>query len=103
MKIQYIDRYQSLKKAQHVEPMPFVRIDPNPADKIILYSRDQHRLDKLSLLYYGTPMYDWLILMANPEYTLEMEIPHRSRLRIPFPLDRALRAYQENLKKIQKY
>lgn len=103
MKTQYLDRYHNLKEGQGVAPMPFVKIDPNPSDKIIIYSRDQHRLDKLSLLYYGTPMFDWLILMANPEYTLEMDIPDRARLRIPFPLDRAQRLFQENLKKIQKF
>ena len=59
-----------------------------------IYRHGHTRLDILSYNYYGNPNYDWLILMANPEYgSMEYEIPNNTEIRIPYPLDATLNEY----------
>ena len=60
-------------------------------------------MDILSNEHYGNPNYGWLIMQANPEYgSMEFEIPDKSVLRIPFPLDAALAAYKEGIDEYKK-
>ena len=52
----------------------------------------------ISYDYYGDPNYDWLIMMANPEFgSLEYEIPDNTQLRIPYPLDVTMEDYYNQI------
>jgi len=84
------NRYGLYKKDSIIEQPPFIDISVNPADKYEEWNEGTSRLDKISLKYYNNPLYDWLILMANPSYLIEFDIPDGTIIRIPFPLERAL-------------
>ena len=56
-------------------------------------------MDKLSQQYYGTPYMDWIILWANSEFISEFDIPDGTTIRIPFPLERVINIYQDELAK----
>ena len=58
-------------------------------------------MDNISYKYYKDANYDWLIMMANPEYgSMEFEIPDGSLLRIPYPLGVSLDDYNN---KVEEY
>ena len=64
------------------------------------YIRGTSRLDLISYDYYGSPDYDWLILMANPSAgNLEFEIPDGTILRIPYPLSVTLELYDREIER----
>jgi len=65
--------------------MPFIKLLPKSSDKEYVYKKGRDRLDKISQLYYGSPSEGWMILLANPEYATEFEIPSGTIIRIPFP------------------
>ena len=45
----------------------------------------------------------WLIMQANPQYgSLEYNIPDGVELRIPYPLNNAIDAYQNSIEKYNK-
>ena len=47
-------------------------------------------------LNYGDASYDWLIMMANPQYgSMEFDIPNGTILRIPYPLNITLELYNK--------
>lgn len=73
--------------------VPFLGFSQAPSDITIIYLIERDRLDRLSLRYYGQPDLGWVILQANPQYTLEGEIPDGGVLRIPLPLDRLIAEY----------
>ena len=76
------------------EIVPSVEIYKKSSDYVEVYKAGVTRLDVLSDKYYGDPNYDWLIMMANPEYgSMEYDIPDGAILRIPFPLSSTLEAY----------
>lgn len=93
---QYFDRYNSFRIDNKVKCLPYIKIPVQTSDIFINYNR-RTRLDIVSQTYYGTPYYGWLILQANPGYSLEFDIPEGSVIRIPFPLNPALSAYQEKI------
>lgn len=50
----------------------------------------------ISNTYYGDPNYDWLIMMANPEYgSMEFDIPDGTILRVPYPLKETIDNYNK--------
>jgi hypothetical protein len=67
-------------------------------DKADIYKVARSRLDKVSLEYYDSPYFSWLILQANPEFGgLENNITDGSVLIIPFPLLPSLQDYKAAL------
>ena len=96
----YFDRYRDFNFNGGTKPLPGIIIPQTSSDKTIIYKLGQTRLDKLSNIYYGTPYYGWLIMLANPEYGgLEFLIPDQSRLRIPLPFESAIGFYNSEVKK----
>ncbi len=92
------DRYYALKMGDGtLEPQPFVEISISPTDKYEYWNLGFSRYDKLSEKYYGSPFYDCLIMMANPEHLNEFDIPDDSLIRIPFPLNRAKSEYEARI------
>lgn len=94
------DRYKKFRTSIDVNNIPFISIAKDDVnDEYIVYNRVKHRLDRLSTYYYGLPNYDFLIFAANPDYTLEADIPNNTILRIPLPFDRALKEFNDGVKK----
>lgn len=94
------DRYKEFRENGEVKFPPAISLTKKNTDFFVTYRRGQSRLDLISYDYYKDPNYDWLILMANPEYgALEYEIPDGSELRIPYPLDITLEDFTEQIKR----
>lgn len=78
--------------------VPGIKIAMKNSDYSEVYHEGVTRLDILSQKYYGDANYDWLIMMANPEYgSMEFNIPDGSILRIPYPLNATLENYNKSV------
>jgi len=91
----YYDRYEKFEHDGTFKIVPGVEIPIKGSDRYIQYVKGRTRLDKLSQDNYGSPLFGWLILMANPLLgSIEFEIPDKAYLRIPFPLTDSLQDYK---------
>ena len=98
MSRQYYNRYQNFIQNGNFRIVPGLEIPIKGTDKYIQFKKGKDRLDRLSDEYYGTPLFGWLILQANPTLgSLEFEIPDNSYLRIPFPLINSLQDYKSGI------
>jgi hypothetical protein len=95
------DRYLLLKNRGKTDAMPFVKLPINLSDKYETWNTEFSRMDKLSYKYYGNPFYDFLILLANPQYVSEFDIEDGSLIRIPFPLNKAISDYEASIQIIK--
>ena len=86
------DRYKLLRKknGKGTEIMPPIKINERDTDVFRTYNSDKTRLDRISAEVYEDDTYGWLILMANPEYYMEFDIPKDTVIRIPLPLREVL-------------
>lgn len=75
--------------------MPRVRIKSRTTDKFVVYNSSKTRLDRIAADFYGDDTFYWIILLANPEYYLEFDIPNNTVIRVPAP-------FQEVLSEVQK-
>tara|TARA_B100000953_G_C17803644_1_gene352957 strand:+ start:233 stop:550 length:318 start_codon:yes stop_codon:yes gene_type:complete len=102
MNKKYLDRYEEFRGDKGFRPVPFIKISKSNSDKTVTYDNNS-RLDKISLDYYGTPFFGWLILLANPDLgSMEFEFPDNSILTIPFPLENGVNRYIEGVKKYKR-
>lgn len=94
-------RYRVFTVNGKIISIPSIAIPSNEQDKFIEYDINKTRLDRISANSYGDDSYWWVILMANPEYYFEFDIPSGTVIRIPFPLDQVLYNFQkESIKNI---
>ena len=70
--------------------MPPIKLRKRDSDIFRVYDYDLTRLDRISGEIYEDDTYGWLILLANPEYPMEFDIPKGTVIRIPFPLREAI-------------
>ena len=92
------DRYKQFRVNGQIQVVPGITIDPKDTDYFETYVLGQSRLDVISNDYYGDANYDWLIMLANPEYgSLEYKIPDGATLRIPYPLSVTLENYNNKI------
>ena len=63
----YFDRYQFFIEEGNFKIVPGIELPIKGTDKYHNYKKGKTRLDKVSQDYYGTPVFGWLILQANPE------------------------------------
>lgn len=76
--------------------VPSIKIPVKSSDYYEIYRQGVSRLDNISYKYYGNPNYEWLIMMANPEYgSMEFDIPNGSYIRIPYPLNVTIDNYNK--------
>jgi len=101
---QYYNRYQLFIDEEEHKIVPGIEIPLKSTDKFTMYKKDKDRLDKMSQEYYNTPLFGWLIMMANPNLgSIEFEIPDNSRIRIPFPLINSLQDYKRGVELYKLY
>ena len=104
MSRQYFDRYQYFVKDGNFRIIPGIEIPIKGSDKYIQYKSGKDRLDKLSQEYYNTPLYGWLILLANPlAGSIEFTIPDNFYIRVPFPLVTSLQDYKNGVELYNLY
>lgn len=104
MSRQYYDRYQFFEDNGNFRIVPGVEIPIKGSDKYITYKKGKSRLDKYSNEYYGSPVFSWLILLANPGAgSIEFEIPDNYLLRIPHPLNVSLQDYKKRVELYNLY
>lgn len=95
---QYLNRYQYFEEEGNFVIVPGVKIPIKSTDKYVQYRRNRDRLDKISQEYYNTPLFGWLILLANPlAGSVEYLMPDNFTLRIPFPLIPSLQDYKKGV------
>ena len=100
----YYDRYESFFKDNNFEIVPGIELPFKGTDRYIQYQKGIVRLDKVSQEYYGTPLFGWLILQANPQVGgIEFEIPDNTYLRIPYPLITTLQDYKTSVELYKLY
>lgn len=93
------NRYKNFSDNGEMKLVPFAEIPVKSSDLYEHYVCGFTRLDILSQKYYKDPNYGWLILQANPEVGgLEFMIEDGYLLRIPYPLDLSLSAYEDSIK-----
>jgi hypothetical protein len=93
------DRYEILKNNDGtINMMPFIKITERPSDLTETWVFGSSRLDKLATKYYNNPFYDFFILMANPQYVDQFDIPDGTLIRIPFPIESVKLEYEEKLR-----
>ena len=100
----YFNRYKSFNINGKYIPLPFIVLKPKDADKSVVYSNENDRLDRISQEYYNSPYYGWLILLANPRFGgVEENIPNNEIIRIPFPFKDSLQQYIQGVKEYEIY
>ena len=94
MSRQYFNRYQYYITDGEFRIVPGIEVPIKGTDKYLQFKKGKDRLDKLSQEYYNSPLYGWLIMLANPlAGSLEFEIPNNFFIRIPYPLVNSLQDY----------
>lgn len=81
-----VNFYQYLRNGDKQLNMPPITISKRSTDKRIVYDKKRNRLDRIAGDYYKEEEYWRILLWGNPDYTLEFDIPDRTVIRIPFPL-----------------
>ncbi len=72
----YFNRYEYFLEDGEFKIVPGIQIPPKSTDKFMVYKKGKDRLDKASQEFYNTPLFGWLILLANPSTgALEFEKP----------------------------
>lgn len=101
---QYFNRYEYFLEDGEFKIVPGIEIPFRATDKYVKYKKGKDRFDKMSQEYYNTPLFGWLIMLANPKLgSLEFEIPDNSMVRIPFPLINSLQDYKKNVELYKLY
>ena len=104
MSTQYFNRYQYFLDNGEYKIIPGIEITLKKTDKFVQYKKNVDRLDKMSQEYYNTPLFGWLIMLANPQLgSIEFEIPDNSTVRIPFPLTNSLQDYKRGVELYKLY
>ena len=104
MSTQYFNRYQYFLEDGEYNVIPGIEIPLKKSDKFIQFKKGKDRFDKMSQEYYNTPLFGWLIMLANPQLgSIEFEIADNSTVRIPFPLTNSLQDYKRGVELYKLY
>jgi hypothetical protein len=96
------DRYIIYRNEGDIDQLPFVKLPESGSDKYIRYVVGDTRFDKLSQKYYGTPIYDFFILMANPQRINEFDFEDNEIVRIPFPISQVKNYYIQEMERLKR-
>lgn len=93
-----VNRYLNLSNNDGSQNnMPRITISKRTTDKFVPYDSNKTRLDRISGSVYSDDTYNWLILLANPAYFMEFDIPSGTIIRVPFPLQDVLTEFNQKL------
>lgn len=98
------DRYRKFRKDTSVGRVCGVDVPELNTDIFYDFDPTKDRMDLVSYNFYGDANYDWLILQANRELpAYEFLIPSGTRIRVPYPLEVALRMYEREVDNYKKF
>ena len=101
---QYFNRYEDFIISDKYKIVPGIKIPIKNSDKFIQYKKNNDRLDKISEQFYGSPLFGWLILTANPSVpSNEFDINDNTLIRIPYPLENTLQDYKQQIDDYIRY
>lgn len=93
-----ISRYRQLiNPDKTMMSVPNVIISSRDTDKFIVYDSQKMRLDTIAADIYGNDYYNWLILLANPSYSMEFDIINGTVIRVPYPLNDVIVEYEQKV------
>lgn len=92
--------YQYIIENREMGNMPPIDIISRPeSDRFVVYNKKKNRLDRIAGDIYEDETMWRIILWANPEYSIEFDIPDGTSIRIPYPKNDVL---QEVIGKIRE-
>ena len=101
---QYFNRYDYFLEDGEFKIVPGIELPMKSTDKYVQYKKGKTRLDKISQDNYGSPLFGWIIMLANPKLgSVEFEIPDNSLVRVPFPLINSLQDYKKGVELYKLY
>jgi len=74
-----------LRVGQELLDTPPILIKERKTDLFVVYNKNKTRLDRIAFDIYKDETCYKLILMANPAYFCEFDIPNNTVVRVPFP------------------
>jgi len=77
--------------------MPKIKIANRPTDVFLTYNSSKTRLDRIAADIYQDDTLYWLIMLANPQYYSEFDIPYNSIIRVPMPLNDVMAEFQTKI------
>jgi hypothetical protein len=89
-------RYRVFVVNGKIISIPSISIKNRETDRYVVYNYQRNRLDRIAGDIYNDETYWWVIMMANPNYYLEYDIPNETVIRVPFPLDEVLYDFQKS-------
>lgn len=93
-----ISRYRQLITVNRtMQTVPGIVISKRDTDKFVIYNSDKMRFDTIAADIYNDDMYSWLISLANPQFSLEFDIPNNTVIRVPFPLNSVIAEYEQKV------
>jgi hypothetical protein len=82
---------------------PFIKIPEFPDDKYEIFrGTSDTMIDALSDKHYGSSLLSWVIMYANPQYMNEADPEIGDYIRIPYPLDAAVEAYEKGINDLRR-
>ena len=92
-----ISRYSKLKAGGEMRAFPKIKIANRITDIYVTYNSSYTRLDRIAADAYGDDTLYWLILLANPQYYMEFDIPSGAVIRVPNPISDVLTEYNQKI------
>lgn len=92
-----VSRYAKLKFDGEMRSFPKIKIRNRNTDIFVTYNPNITRLDRIAADAYGDDTLYWIILLANPQYYMEFDIPSGAVIRIPAPITDVLAEYNSKI------
>lgn len=86
-----MDFHQYLKNNSEIKAMPFIDIPLRSDDVFVTYNKNRTRLDRIAGDIYEDETLWKIILWANPDYSIEFDIPDNTPIRVPLPKNEVIK------------
>jgi hypothetical protein len=90
-------RYSRLIFNGEIRSFPKIKISNRSSDIYVTYNSNRTRLDRIASDVYGDDTLYWLILLANPQYFMEFDIPSGAVIRVPNPVSEVLTEFNSKI------
>jgi len=84
------------KSADPLKLFPDVKISDRETDLYVEFGTAD-KLENIAYRVYDDPKLWWIIMLANPEYTMEYEIEAGETIRVPLPLNTVITEIREQM------
>lgn len=92
-----LSRYSKLKINGEMKSFPKIKISNRITDIYVTYNPNRTRLDRIASDAYGDDTLYWIILLANPQYYMEFDIPAGAVIRVPSPIGDVLTEFNQKI------